>query len=208
MHTLDLVVAAAPTFDLLLGVYFLDSSGATIHMKKRQALLTGMLEVALITQPVPIYVGKGPGAPIRTVLCVEHDDAANVVPRLPRRKLKEKPTEEIMEETAEKAMDITPAEPKAASLVTRLRELADQLDSSHQAGDVLQTELSQSAEQLMKLAETQKEGNQEAEEAQEFIDALHQVSGRTNKGPAKPVTLPEAGVDPFPGRLQHLWDEQ
>ncbi len=33
-YTLDLVVAAAPTFDMLLGVDFLDSSGATIHMKK------------------------------------------------------------------------------------------------------------------------------------------------------------------------------
>ena len=113
-----------------------------------------------------------------------------------------------MKETAEKAMDITPAEPKAASLVARLRELADQLDSSHQAGDVLQTELNQSAEQLMKQAETQKEVNQEAEEAQEFIDALHQVSGRTNKGPAKHVISPEARVDPLPGRLQHLWDKQ
>ena len=57
-YTLDLVVAAAPTFDLLLGVDFLDSSGATIHMKIRQALLTGMIEGALITQPVPIYVEK------------------------------------------------------------------------------------------------------------------------------------------------------
>ncbi len=73
-YTLDLVVAAAPTFDMLLGVHFLDSSGATIHMRKRQALLTGMMEGALITQPVPICVGKGPGAPIHTVLCVEHDD--------------------------------------------------------------------------------------------------------------------------------------
>ena len=135
-YTLDLVVAAAPTVDLLLGVDFLDSSGATIHMKKRQALLTGMMKGALITQPVPIYVGKGPGAPIRTVLCVEHDDqsAGGQSCATPAtEKITEKATEKIKEETAEKAMDITPAEPKAASLVARLRELADQLDSSHQS---------------------------------------------------------------------------
>ncbi len=157
-YTPDLVVAAAPTFDMLLGVDFLDSSGATIHMKKRQALPTGMMEGALITQPVPICVGKGPGAPIRTVLCVERDD--NTAGAQSR-------ATPATEKITEKATEITPAEPKSALLVARLRELADQLDSSHQAGDVLQTELSLSAEQLMNLAETQKQVNQEAEEAQD-----------------------------------------
>ncbi len=58
---LGLVVAEARTLVILLGVDVLVSSGAAIHMKKRQALLTGMIEGALITQPVPICVGEGPG---------------------------------------------------------------------------------------------------------------------------------------------------
>ncbi len=105
-------------------------------------------------------------------------------------------------------METTPAEPNASSLVARLRELADQNYSNHQAEDVLQTELSQCAEQLMKLAETQKEVNQEAEEAQEFIGALYQISGNLDpvdlKNPAEPIKSPEAEVNPLSGRLQQI----
>ncbi len=64
----------------------------------------------------------------------------------------------------------------------------------------------------MKLAETQKKVNQEAEEAREFINALHEVAGNPNpadlKDPAEPVKSLEAGVETLPERLQYLWDEQ
>ncbi len=100
-----------------------------------------MMEGTLITQPVPICVGKGPGTPIRTVLCVEHDDQS-----VGAQSCATPATEKIAEKPAEEAVEIAPAEPNATSLVARLRKLADQLDSSHPAGDVLRTEMSESAE--------------------------------------------------------------
>ena len=60
-HTLDLVVATAPKFDMLLGVDFLDSSGATIHNVKEASSAIGNDGGTLMTQPAPISVGTGPG---------------------------------------------------------------------------------------------------------------------------------------------------
>ena len=173
-YTLDLVVATAPKFDMLLGVDFLDSSGATIHMNKRQALLTGMMEGTLITQPVPICVGKGPGSPIRTILCVEHEDKTAGAQSY---------AEPATEQAGDKAVENPPTKPNKSSLVARLRDL-DQIDSSNEAGAVLEPEQSQDAEKLMELAAAaQQAANTEAEEAQEFMNELRQFSRGTNEAP-------------------------